>query len=76
MSTLDALAVALGLGTLAGINLYLTVFVTGLAVRMGWLELSPQLHGLEILGDPIILTVAGAVTFIRLARIRRRQSTP
>lgn len=33
MSLLETLGAALGLATLAGINLYLTVLVAGLAVR-------------------------------------------
>ena len=42
------LGVALGLASLAGINLYLTVFVTGLAIRMDWRKLNcPPEDGLE-----------------------------
>ncbi|MFV0337247.1 MAG: DUF4126 domain-containing protein [Chthoniobacterales bacterium] len=59
METLELLGVALGLAALAGINLYLTVFATGLAIRMGWLQLSPQYESLSILADPTILTIAG-----------------
>ncbi|MFV0416654.1 MAG: DUF4126 domain-containing protein [Chthoniobacterales bacterium] len=59
METLELLGVALGLASLAGINLYLTVFATGLAIRMGWLQLAPQYEALSILGDPTILTIAG-----------------
>jgi hypothetical protein len=59
METLQTLGVALGLASLAGINLYLTVFVTGLAIRMDWVALAPQFHGLEVLGDPVIIAVAG-----------------
>lgn len=61
MEALQTLGTALGLTMLAGINLYLTVFVTGLAIRMGWLELAPAMTGLEVLADPIILTVAGVL---------------
>ena len=46
---------------LAGINLYLTVFVTGLAINMHWVTLSPGMEKLQILGDPMILTVAGVM---------------
>ena len=42
MDVLETLSVALGLATLAGINLYLTVFVTGLAVQFGWVALPPS----------------------------------
>ena len=59
MHELSLLGVALGLASLAGINLYLTVFVTGLAIRMDWVTLSPALHDLAVLSDPIIIGVAG-----------------
>ncbi len=61
METLELLGVALGLATLAGINLYLTVFVSGLAIQQGWITLHPQYEQLAILGDPIIVSVAGAL---------------
>jgi len=47
---LEVLGTALGLTALAGINLYLTVLVTGLAIHMGWLTNYPP--ALEVLGDP------------------------
>ena len=40
MQILDQLGVALGLATLAGLNLYLTVLVAGLALRFHWIVLS------------------------------------
>jgi len=55
---LKLLGVALGLASLAGINLYLTVFVTGLAVHMDCGGAAAALHQLEVLGDPIIIGVA------------------
>jgi hypothetical protein len=64
METLELLGVALGLATLAGINLYLTVFVAGLAIRMEWITLAPQYQQLEVLGDPVIVTVAGVLFFL------------
>jgi hypothetical protein len=57
MDALQTLGTALGLTALAGINLYLTVFVTGLAIKMGWLSNYPA--GLDVLADPIVLVVAG-----------------
>jgi len=59
MEQLNLLAVALGLAALAGINLYLTVFATGLAIHFHWITLSAQYQSLEILGSPWIITVAG-----------------
>jgi hypothetical protein len=64
MQELSLLGVALGLASLAGINLYLTVFVTGLAIRMDWVTLSPALHDLSVLSDPIIIGVAGFLYLI------------
>ena len=62
---LDLLAVALGLAALAGINLYLTVFVTGLAIHFHWITLGPQYQSLEILGDPWIIAIAGVFYFLQ-----------
>ncbi len=59
METLQLLGVAVGLASLAGLNLYLTVFLTGLAVRFGWITLAPEYARLEVLGDPVVLSVAG-----------------
>jgi len=59
METLELLGVALGMASLAGINLYLTVFVTGLAVRLQWISLAPQYESLAILADPIVIALAG-----------------
>jgi hypothetical protein len=59
MERLNLLGVALGLATLAGINLYLTVFVTGLAINQHWIVLSPAYQSLEVLGNPVVVTIAG-----------------
>jgi hypothetical protein len=61
---LDLLAVALGLAALAGINLYLTVFATGLAIHFHWITLAPQYQSLEVLGHPAIITIAGILYFL------------
>jgi Domain of unknown function (DUF4126) len=60
----NLLSVALGLACLAGINLYLTVFVTGLAINQHWIVLSPNYHSLEVLGHPWIITIAGIFYFL------------
>lgn len=59
MEILQLLGVAVGLASLAGLNLYLVVFLTGLAVRFDWINLAPQYERLEVLGDPWILAVSG-----------------
>ncbi len=63
MDVLDQLAVALGFATLAGLNLYLTVLVTGMAIQFQWIELLPRYESLAVLGEPAILAVA-AVLFL------------
>ena len=64
MEQLNLLGVALGLATLAGINLYLTVFVTGLAVNQQWITLSSQYQSLEVLGHPAIIIISGILYFL------------
>ena len=61
MDELKLLGVALGLACLAGVNLYLTVFVTGLAIHQHWIILSPAYQSLSILGDPLILWISGTL---------------
>lgn len=64
MDRLHLLAVALGLAALAGINLYLTVFVTGMAIHFQWIALDPAYQSLEILGNPWIITISGVLYFL------------
>lgn len=64
MERLNLLSVALGLACLAGINLYLTVFVTGLAINQHWIELAPNYQALEVLGHPAIVIIAGVLYFL------------
>src|SRR5436309_16136999 len=65
METLQTLGIALGLASLAGLNLYLTVFVTGLAIQQHWIDISQTHPDLAILGHPAIVAVAGALYFIQ-----------
>jgi len=58
---LDVLGVALGFAALAGVNLYLTVFATGLAIHFHWITLAPQYQSLEVLGNPWIISIAGVL---------------
>ena len=64
MTLLDQLGVALGLAALAGVNLYLTVLVVGLAVRFGWLELAGEYAQLAVLGNSWIIGVAAGMFLI------------
>jgi hypothetical protein len=64
MERLNLLSVALGLACLAGINLYLTVFATGLAINQHWIVLSSDYQSLEVLGHPAVVIVAGILYFL------------
>ena len=55
------LGVALGFGVLAGVNLYMTVFVVGLAVRFGWLDVFEKFADLSMLASPWVLGVSGVM---------------
>lgn len=59
MEILETLCVALGFATLAGLNLYLVVLVTGLAINQGWVDVSSTYPDLLVLGDPVVVTAAG-----------------
>lgn len=61
MDILEMLGVALGFGVLAGVNLYLTVFATGLAVRFGWLDIFEKFTDLSMLADPWVLGISGVM---------------
>jgi len=64
MDLFEHLGVALGLASLAGINLYLTTFVAGLAIRFNWIELAAAHEGLAVLGNEWVLAVAGVLMVI------------
>ena len=61
MDRFNLLSVALGLACLAGVNLYLTVFVTSLAIHQHWIVLSPSFQSLEVLGQPWIIVLSGVL---------------
>lgn len=61
MDRFNLLGVALGLACLAGVNLYLTVFATGLAIHQHWIVLGPDYQSLALLGDPLILWISGTL---------------
>lgn len=65
MNTLELLGIALGLATLAGINLYLTVLVAGLCVNFQWVILPPDLAQLNVLGNPWIIGAAGILYLLQ-----------
>lgn len=59
MDIVQHLGAALGFAALSGINLYLTVFIVGLAIRFHWVIVAPQYAQFELLAHPIILGIAG-----------------
>ena len=65
MHTLELLAVALGFASLAGINLYLTVFASGLAIQQHWIDVSQTYPELAILGHPAIIAISGVLFFLQ-----------
>ena len=65
MEQLQLLGIALGLATLSGLNLYLTVFATGLAVQQHWITLAPQYQSLDILSHPAVLIISGALFLLQ-----------
>jgi hypothetical protein len=64
MTLLDQIGVAFGLATLAGVNLYLTVLVAGLAVRFQWLDLAASHEQLAVLGNPWVIGVAATLFIV------------
>src|SRR5207247_9701003 len=66
---LDLLAVALGLAALAGVNLYLTVFATGLAIHFHWITLAPQYQSLGVLGNQWIAAIAGVLYLLEFVAV-------
>ena len=61
METIDTLALTLGVGWAAGINLYAAILVLGYLSLTGHVALPP---GLEVLSDPLVIGVAGMMYFI------------
>jgi hypothetical protein len=56
METIDTLALTLGAGWAAGINLYAAILVLGYMGMTGHVTLPP---GLEVLSDPMVMGIAG-----------------
>lgn len=65
MGPVQTLAAILGLSTVSGINLYLTVLLVGAGQRLGWIHGLPA--DLTILGHPLVLAVAGLLFLLEFA---------
>lgn len=59
MNIIQILGSTLGLGLVSGINLYATVLVVGLGIRLGFVVLRPELVQLQVLSSPVVIAVAG-----------------
>jgi hypothetical protein len=59
MGIVEVLGLAGSVSLLAGWRLYLTIFATGLAMRVGALPLPDHLHALDALTNPWVMGVAG-----------------
>lgn len=58
MSAVEILGLAASVSLLSGWRLYLCVFVTGLAMKLGWVALPEQLKALEVLANPYVIGIA------------------
>jgi len=58
LDTTQLFAIAAALGWASGLRLYLVVFLTGLAGRLGWVDLPP---GLTLLEQPLLLGASGVM---------------
>ena len=51
----------MGLAFVSGLRLYGTVLALGLGIRTGFIRLDPAMSRLEVLGDPLVIAVAGVI---------------
>nr|WP_255536519.1 DUF4126 domain-containing protein [Pacificimonas pallii] len=59
---IELLGLAGSVSLLSGWRLYLTVLVTGMAMRLGWIELPQQLQMISALANPWVLGIAAIGT--------------
>ena len=70
MNAVELIALASSVSLLAGWRLYLVTFVTGLAMKLGWIDLPEQLQALDVLANNWVIGIAAVG---RDRRILRRQ---
>ncbi len=61
MEALTLLGTILGLGFVSGLNLYATVITVGLIVNLNLATLPESMQGLDVLGHPTVMIVAGVL---------------
>jgi len=59
LNAVELIALASSVSLLAGWRLYLVSFVTGLAMKFGWIALPDQLQALDILANQWVIAAAG-----------------
>src|SRR4249920_3660016 len=64
METAGPIGAALGLAVASGLSLYGAVFVSGLAIRLGWVHPDLTWASLGVLADPVVLGVSGVLLAI------------
>jgi hypothetical protein len=60
VDAIELIALASSVSLLAGWRLYLVTFVTGLAMKFGWIDLPERLEALDVLASNWIIAIAGA----------------
>ena len=60
MGAIELIALASSVSLLAGWRLYLVTFATGLAMKMGWIDLPERLQALDVLANNWVLAIAAA----------------
>ena len=61
MELVTLLSSLMGLAFVSGLRLYGTVLALGLGIRTGFIRLDPAMSRLEVLGDPLVIAVAGVI---------------
>ena len=60
MTPIELIALASSVSLLAGWRLYLVTFITGLGMKLGWIDLPEQLAALDVLASNWVLAIAAA----------------
>jgi len=59
LTAVELVALAASVSLLSGWRLYLVTFVTGIAMKFGWIALPDQLRALDVLASNWIIVIAG-----------------
>lgn len=66
MGVMEIIGIAGSVSLLAGWRLYLCIFATGLAMRLGAIPLPEHLASLDVLANPWVMGVAGIAALVEL----------